>query len=724
MTIHNKPAVSDLNGRNEFEELQVESQRTKDGYSTGEVVYNAFAALQGIPLLGTTTLDDPEQVKTNFRSFASFLIGHKMKNGRHYAPDTQCQYLSNAKNALAKSTLVKGHKNANMFKKDHEEFEWFTDLLSGLKSRGRAEAIRRGEAVRQSTRAIRRKLLTRIAEHLLKKGTAASMEERAVLLTLYHAVGRGGEVSTTNFDLMQWDEDDEALWTIWNQVKTGRCGDISMHPDAENYKMCVLHALACYIITAGGKLKSTDLEAPDWLFPSFYDLAEGGASSKASRILKNLVGTVEGLEESHAGHGLRAGSCDDMATNHLLSIVSMIARGDWDWTGECQIFGYITNKMHVAFAGKTLAAWKDPRQKVSSPRLDAIIHPDAKAKVLRLAFHLFLFSPNCLGDRLVGFRDAMVAVLLMYFEDKCQDLGYNNIVVKVITNTANQCQIPLADIREWGKLIRQDFNLRNAHNQSETGTDTDRANAAIITLSEAILTHKQEQAQRDAARDARDAIRDAEVLGLRNQLSRVENIAEELLRVTRELQQRSPAASPRKRKSDAVDNVVASMCPTLQEKLPAFTKNVVVPAAPSSSVLLRHRKLPEFDKFLDTELSQLIMTVAVYGIDWKAGCFGASVNSSQKTRGKKAYDAAIALATADESAVLKKRLKSSGEDGYEEWIASVKVAAGAITGRLATWLKQECIVQGVKDTLKGPTITISNVTNLLANFTKATAAAT
>jgi hypothetical protein len=316
----------------------------------------------------------------------------------------------------------------------------------------------------------------------------------------------------------------------------------------------------------------------------------------------------------------------------------------------------------------------------------------------------------------------MVAVLLMYFEDMCRDLGYNNIVVKVITNAANQCQIPLANIREWGKVIRQDFNLRNAHNQSETGTGTDRANAAIITLSEAILTHKQEQAQRDAARDARDAIRDAEVLGLRNQLSRVENLAEELLRVTRELQ-RSPAPSPRKRKSDAVDNVVARMCPTLQEKLPELMKNMVVPAAPSS-VLLRQRKLPEFGKFLDTEVSQLIMTVAVYGIDWKAGCFGASVNSSQKTRGKKAYDAAIALANADESAVLKKRLKSSGEDGYEEWITSVKVAAGAITGRLATWLKQECIVQGVKDTLKGPTITISNVTNLLANFTKATAAAT
>jgi hypothetical protein len=37
MTVHSKP-VSDLNGRNEFEELEVESQRTKDGYSTEEAV--------------------------------------------------------------------------------------------------------------------------------------------------------------------------------------------------------------------------------------------------------------------------------------------------------------------------------------------------------------------------------------------------------------------------------------------------------------------------------------------------------------------------------------------------------------------------------------------------------------------------------------------------------------------------------------------------------------
>jgi hypothetical protein len=44
--------------------------------------------------------------------------------------------------------------------------------------------------------------------------------------TLYHSVGRGGEVSTLDFNNMHWGEDDEMLWTGWNELKTGRGGEV------------------------------------------------------------------------------------------------------------------------------------------------------------------------------------------------------------------------------------------------------------------------------------------------------------------------------------------------------------------------------------------------------------------------------------------------------------------------------------------------------------------
>jgi len=228
--------------------------------------------------------------------------------------------------------------------------------LAGLKARGRAEAIKQGENTRDKTLGIHRKLLQHICLHLLETGSPLSYEQRAVILMLYHAVGRGGEVSTMNFDILWWCEDNEtAPWTGWNKAKTGRSSEISIHPDHSSYRVCLVNALACYIITAGGKLSSSgpnkNPDEPDWVFPGYADLADGGALTKAGRILKNLVGEVEGLSEDHASHGLRAGPTDNMAKNRHCDLVVMISRGNWDWTGECQIFGYFTKRCHVARAG-------------------------------------------------------------------------------------------------------------------------------------------------------------------------------------------------------------------------------------------------------------------------------------------------------------------------------------------------------------------------------------
>jgi hypothetical protein len=52
-------------------------------------------------------------------------------------------------------------------------------------------------------------------------------------------------------------------------------------------------------------------------FYSFVDMADGGAASKASCILKNLVDEVEGLIPDHMAHGLRAGAADGMLLNKL-----------------------------------------------------------------------------------------------------------------------------------------------------------------------------------------------------------------------------------------------------------------------------------------------------------------------------------------------------------------------------------------------------------------------
>jgi len=198
-----------------------------------------------------------------------------------------------------------------------------------LESRAVAACIRRGERIKDRTQGIRRDLLLQICDELLKRGDTPCYQDRAVVLCLYHAIGRGGEVSTLNFQMMHWDPNDDILWTGWHESKTSQENEISFHPDRVSYKIDVLHALGCYIITQGDKLNSCDPDEKDWLFPEFYNLASGGASAKATRIIKSLVDYIPSLYPEHASHGLRAGPADDLAMNELVDVVSIIARGNW-----------------------------------------------------------------------------------------------------------------------------------------------------------------------------------------------------------------------------------------------------------------------------------------------------------------------------------------------------------------------------------------------------------
>jgi hypothetical protein len=239
--------------------------------------------------------------------------------------------------------------------------------------------------------------------------------------------------------------------------------------------------------------------APDWLFPSMTGLAEGGASSKASRILKELVGKVEGLLQEHASHGLRDGSADDIAFNYLVHGVCMISRGDWDWTGECQLFGYLTKSVHVAIAVKALGSWADPRKKVSAPTIEIVV--EGKKKLLQFAHGLFIFAPEELqsNGQLIGFQNMMVASLLMHFDALRKDCGLNsNSVVDTIISVATNFKVSIVELRKWGTTIKADFDLRNSQNQQTSGTEVDRVHTAIGILSENLLQERAKIVELDA----------------------------------------------------------------------------------------------------------------------------------------------------------------------------------------------------------------------------------
>jgi hypothetical protein len=124
---------------------------------------------------------------------------------------------------------------ATILKKKHSDNDWFSELYHRVEMRACALAIKRGDPVKTATLGIRRELFSRICKAHMKLSTSASYEERAVVVSLHHAVGRGGEISGTTFEGMQWSEEDNAAWTVWPETKTGQSGDISFHADSSCY---------------------------------------------------------------------------------------------------------------------------------------------------------------------------------------------------------------------------------------------------------------------------------------------------------------------------------------------------------------------------------------------------------------------------------------------------------------------------------------------------------
>ena len=185
--------------------------------------------------------------------------------------------------------------------------QWYTDIYGALKIRGKVEAICRGDSIGERIEGIHRELLIDIAEALLKRNTSESIQGRAVLVMLYHAVGRGGEVSTSNWNTALWELCRGGRFYLdWGETKGAKHSFLDFFPDAACFPICMIHSLASYLITSPGTVKSStvDPSGPSWIFPTFVHMAGGGAAAKASRILKSLVEEVEGLTSGHTAHGL------------------------------------------------------------------------------------------------------------------------------------------------------------------------------------------------------------------------------------------------------------------------------------------------------------------------------------------------------------------------------------------------------------------------------------
>lgn len=158
------------------------------------------------------------------------------------------------------------------------------------------------------------------------------------------------------------------------------------------------------------------------------------------------------------------------------------------------LFRYVMRSLHIALAGKTLAGWTDPRQKVFPPKVDAFLNPlNTEAYE---CFALALFRRTGLPElhdsaRLLQFRNQMIATFLMRMEDMEDALGEKDMILTHVVKCAGEVGITKAKLLVWGKLIKRKFDAEN----SAQRVDSSVAPGVVRSLQEltAILLKQREE---------------------------------------------------------------------------------------------------------------------------------------------------------------------------------------------------------------------------------------
>jgi hypothetical protein len=378
----------------QFEPLETRNTSTHAGYSNALKACNIFVNLamacgQTFKNPMTLTVEDFDTVekievfKKFIGCYSSFLVKHLHDGKHHYACGTQLQYLSGV---MAKLCQMFPNVTAiSIGPPPHPDAKWYIEAFRGLKMRGRVNAIKRGEAVAKATGGICPETVIQIGFELMKENTKNAIEDRAVIVTDLMAVGRASEAGHISNESSAYSSAEGAIFHAWPDMKTGDNTELPFFPQAVrednevgdepdlDYLNDFFHAHACYYITAGASLAAAhdkdaplDEAAPLFVFPNWANMAPGAISKKiTTQILGRLKTTIVSLDSDDSSHGFRVGATNAMAMNRHVDIVAMIARGCWDWRGECMIFGYLTLLWYTSIAGKALAGYDDPRQKVS-----------------------------------------------------------------------------------------------------------------------------------------------------------------------------------------------------------------------------------------------------------------------------------------------------------------------------------------------------------------------
>jgi hypothetical protein len=286
---------------------------------------------------------------------------------------------------------------------------------------------------------------------------------RAAIVINWLAVGRAGEVALMTWNCLSLPTSGEYLTADWAQKKTSTFQPMSFFPDRSSYEIDYLHCLASYLITSRGKLGEQT-----FIFSQLQKMR--APATKLTTWLKEK----DKEKVNYVGTSLRIGAANQMANTRDVELHHIIARGGWECQGINNVFTYLLQLFEsVNVGGRALAGWTDCKTGAHLPRL-VFMTESNRRDIENVASHLFGqnvaifrgFSSGCTA--ITGLLHAMLASLLMYFDDVVKEWGPKSLIIQQISEAASQSNIPHLTLLMWGRLVNADFKKRNLDNISSS----------------------------------------------------------------------------------------------------------------------------------------------------------------------------------------------------------------------------------------------------------------
>lgn len=247
--------------------------------------------------------------------------------------------------------------------------DWYFKIRADIENTIARRCIELGVPVEDKSEPIGRELMILLAIVMLQMETVKEQVTaicyRAAIVCTFLAVGRGGEVGMSSFDLAHWNTVYCCLFMDWQELKTNAQKPMNFFCDRECFEIDLYHALCCYFIVGAGSqwIQSEPLDKR-WIFP----FVRSDTASKITTYLRKLASKVPGVPLDVTSTALRVGGVQEVVNR--TDIVVGTIRGGWGGflASVATIMEYYMQTHEtLSKGGRAVSGWPQPEKQVHPP---------------------------------------------------------------------------------------------------------------------------------------------------------------------------------------------------------------------------------------------------------------------------------------------------------------------------------------------------------------------